>query len=88
MEGLTGRNDPSEVVIDEVAGFFAATFFLPPSLLVMALGFVLFRFFDILKPYPIRRLEALKGGWGIVMDDLLAGLYANLGLRIILFFMG
>jgi len=79
--------DPSEVVIDEVAGFFLAVFFLPFSLTVLAMGFVLFRFFDILKPYPIKKLERIKGGLGIVGDDLLAGFYTYVSLRIILFFM-
>ncbi|MBW2617103.1 MAG: phosphatidylglycerophosphatase A, partial [Deltaproteobacteria bacterium] len=50
-------------------------------------GFILFRFFDILKPYPIKRLERLKGGFGIVIDDLVAGLYAYASVLIILFFL-
>jgi len=85
---LLGQGDPAEVVIDEVAGFLLAMLFLPFSCLTLILGFILFRFFDILKPYPINRLERLRGGFGIVMDDLLAGLYAYLGVRIILLFTG
>ena len=85
-ENLLKNHDPSAVVIDEVAGFFLTMFFLPFSWLNLALGFILFRFFDILKPYPIKRLERLKDGIGIVMDDLLAGLYAYAVVRIILFF--
>jgi phosphatidylglycerophosphatase A len=81
---LSGQNDPPKVVIDEVAGFSLTMFLLPLSWPILGLGFVLFRFFDILKPYPIRHLERLKGGFGIVMDDLLAGLYTHLSLRIIL----
>jgi phosphatidylglycerophosphatase A len=80
VSGRTGKlvqkQDPSMVVIDEVAGFFLTVFFLPLSLMTLGLGFVLFRFFDILKPYPIKKLEKLKGGLGIVIDDLVAGLYA------------
>lgn len=83
---LLGRNDPSEVVIDEVAGFLVTMFLVPRAWLPLCSGFILFRFFDILKPYPIKKVERLKGGYGIVMDDMLAGLYAHLGVRIILFF--
>jgi phosphatidylglycerophosphatase A len=86
-EDLLKDHDPSAVVIDEVAGFFLTMFFLPFSWQNLVLGFILFRFFDILKPYPIKRLERLKGGFGIVMDDLLAGLYAYAGVLIILFFL-
>lgn len=82
---ILGSDDPSVVVIDEVAGFLLTMFLLPPSWLTFGLGFVLFRFFDILKPYPIRKVEKLRGGLGIVMDDLLAGIYAHFGIRIILF---
>jgi phosphatidylglycerophosphatase A len=85
---LLNRNDPPEVVIDEVVGFLFTMFLLPLSLLGLILGFILFRFFDILKPYPIRYLERLRGGLGIVADDLLAALYAHLSTRIILFFVG
>lgn len=81
---LLGREDPSEVVIDEVAGYLLALFFLPSSWLTISLGFLLFRFFDIWKPFPIKRIEAVKGGPGIVLDDLAAGLYANLIMRGIL----
>jgi phosphatidylglycerophosphatase A len=82
---LLNRSDPSEVVIDEVAGFLLTLFLLSLSWLTLILGFVLFRFFDIFKPYPIKKLESIRGGLGIVLDDLMAGLYANLSLRLILF---
>ncbi len=85
-EDLLEQDDPSSVVIDEVAGFLLTMSFLPLSWLTLGSGFILFRFFDILKPYPIKRLEGLKGGLGIVMDDLIAGLYACACVRIILFF--
>jgi phosphatidylglycerophosphatase A len=80
---LLARPDPAEVVIDETAGILITFFFLPFSWLYLCFGFVLFRLFDILKPYPARRLEKLKGGVGIVADDLLAGIYANLCLRLL-----
>ena len=83
---LLNQKDPSQVVIDEVAGFLVTFLFLPLTWKNLGLAFILFRLFDIIKPFPIRRLEELKGGLGIVMDDLLAGVYANLCLRLILFF--
>ena len=79
-----GKKDPSEIVIDEVAGFLVTMFLLPLSWLSLFLGFILFRIFDIIKPFPIRRLEKIKGGAGIVLDDLLAGIYAHIVLRVIL----
>ncbi|MCP4667281.1 MAG: phosphatidylglycerophosphatase A [Deltaproteobacteria bacterium] len=87
-QDLLNRSDPPEIVIDEVAGFLCTMFLLPLSWQNLVLGFALFRFFDILKPYPIRRLEWLRGGLGIVMDDLGAALYANLAVRMILFLAG
>jgi phosphatidylglycerophosphatase A len=83
-QDLLEKEDPSEIVIDEVAGFLLATALLPFSWLSFGLVFFLFRFFDILKPYPIKHLERLRGGIGIVMDDLLAGLYACAGTWVIL----
>lgn len=73
-----GREDPGFVVIDEVAGQLVALLFLPPDWPHAILALLLFRFFDILKPPPIRRLEDLPEGIGIMVDDLGAGLYALL----------
>ncbi len=87
---LLGRDDPPEVVIDEVAGFMLALFLLPLTWSSLTLGFLLFRVFDILKPFPIGRLEKIRGGIGIVVDDLVAGVYANFCVRVllsVLFFM-
>ena len=81
---LLDQSDPREIVIDEVAGFLLTMLFLPCSWLTISLGFIFFRFFDILKPYPIKQLEKLRGGFGVVIDDLAAGLYANIIVRIIL----
>ena len=76
VERESGRNDPSIVVIDEVAGQLIALLFLTPDWPHALLALLLFRFFDILKPPPIRRLESLPTGTGIMVDDLAAGLYA------------
>ncbi|MCY3985486.1 MAG: phosphatidylglycerophosphatase A [Candidatus Dadabacteria bacterium] len=80
---VLGKKDPPEVVIDEVCGFFVCMLFVTPDSLNLALGFFIFRFFDIAKPFPIRRAEGLPGGYGIVMDDVLAGVYANLCLQVL-----
>ena len=86
-EALANRKDPSKVVVDEVAGqlisLFPLTLFAHWSIVVVIISFILFRFFDIVKPYPARRLEALKGGFGIMCDDLIAGVYAALITSII-----
>jgi phosphatidylglycerophosphatase A len=71
-----GRPDPGRIVIDEVCGQLLALAFLPAAWVPVAVSFVLFRFFDIIKPWPIRRLEKLPGGWGIMADDIGAGLAA------------
>jgi phosphatidylglycerophosphatase A len=85
-EELLCDSDPSEIVIDEVVGFLLTLFLLPLSWLTLGLGFILFRVFDILKPYPIKQAEKLRGGLGIVMDDLVAGIYAQVCVRLVLFF--
>ena len=79
-----GRKDPRPIVIDEVCGQWISLLAVPPTWGFMAAGFVLFRVFDVVKPFPIRRLEALPGGWGIMADDVLAGLYAAAVMQIYL----
>ena len=77
-ETILGRKDPGVVVVDEVAGQLITFVFMPwycPAWM-LAVGFVLFRVFDIWKPYPVRRLESLEAGLGIMADDVLAGIYA------------
>lgn len=76
--------DSSKVVIDEVAGMLVALLFIPVSFVNVLLALGLFRFFDILKPLMIRRLEKLPGGWGVMGDDVLAGIYSNIVLQLIL----
>lgn len=82
-----GEKDPACIVVDEVVGMWVALLGTHSHGPMLLAAFVLFRTFDILKPYPIRRIERLDGGWGIVFDDLLAGVYANLSLRLILLFL-
>jgi phosphatidylglycerophosphatase A len=87
-ERITGRKDPGKVVVDEVAGQLIALMAVPAGVWIgfpvpVLVAFILFRFFDIVKPYPARRLEGIPGGLGIMADDLVAGLYAYLGVILI-----
>jgi phosphatidylglycerophosphatase A len=79
-----GRVDPGEVVIDEVMGMLITLFFIPVGWPGAVAGFFLFRVADVLKPYPASRLERLPGGTGVMADDAMAAIYANLSLRIVL----
>jgi phosphatidylglycerophosphatase A len=81
---LVGIEDPGIVVIDEVAGMWVSLLFLPLTPVTAVAAFVIFRIFDVVKPFPARRFEDLPGGFGIMCDDLMAGVYANLVLRGIL----
>ena len=76
-----GLEDPGLVVADEVVGMWVSLLGLPLTGVTAAVAFVLFRVFDVFKPYPARDLERLPGGWGIMCDDVMAGIYANLLLR-------
>jgi phosphatidylglycerophosphatase A len=76
--------DPSIVVIDEVVGQWISFFLLPLNLTTVATAFVLFRVFDVLKPPPARQVENVRHGWGIMLDDVIAGIYANIGTRVFL----
>ena len=79
-------HDPGRVVIDEVVGMLVTLAFLLPSKKALLAGFMLFRLFDIVKPFPVRALEKLPGGWGVMMDDVMAGVYALVVLRATLHF--
>ena len=87
-EALSGRKDPGKVVVDEVAGQFIALFpltlFTRWSTLAVIVSFILFRFFDIVKPYPANRLQELNGGAGVMLDDLVAGVYGAVIVSILL----
>ena len=82
-EGIFGEKDPGRIVADEVCGYLVTMILVPLTLTNVVIGFFLFRLFDIVKPPPSRQSEGLKGGLGVVMDDVIAGVYANIALQII-----
>jgi phosphatidylglycerophosphatase A len=84
---LLKQKDPSRIVIDETCGQLIALFLVTPSWRELFLAFFLFRIFDIIKPYPIKKLEALPDGWGIMADDVAAGIAAAGFLQLILLFL-
>lgn len=84
FEAIYG-NDPAECTIDEVVGMWITLLFLPNKLIISISAFIIWRAFDIIKPYPIKKLENLKGGLGIMMDDVLAGIYSLIFIQLILF---
>jgi phosphatidylglycerophosphatase A len=83
-EDIFGK-DGSPIVIDEVTGMTISLVLVPNQIGCYLAAFFLFRFFDIVKPPPARNMERLKGGWGVTMDDVVAGVYANLSLQLILY---
>jgi len=83
LEAMLGKKDPSCVVIDEVCGMLLALLFLPYNIKLVIIGFFIFRLLDMLKPFPVGRLERLKGSWGIMLDDLVAGIYTNFVLQVV-----
>ena len=85
VEAMWGK-DSNKIVIDEFAGMMITLLFIPVQFKFVLAGLVLFRFFDIAKPLFIKKMELLPEGWGVMADDILAGLYANLLLQIIVFF--
>jgi len=86
METMYGR-DASEIVIDEFAGMQVSLLLVKPEPLVAIIAFFLFRFFDIFKPFPINRSQRIPGGFGVVLDDILAGIYARIALGLIFIFL-
>ncbi len=82
-ERLLNRKDSSHIVIDEFCGYLLSVLFIPYSINYALAAFFLFRFFDILKPFPIKKIEnALRGGTGVMADDIMASIYTNLILQI------
>lgn len=86
-ERYFGGVDPGPIVLDEVVGMLITLAFIPVGLSGALAGFVLFRIFDIIKPFPAGRLEALHGGLGVMADDAMAAIYANLSLRLLLWWL-
>lgn len=84
METLSGKKDPGCIVIDEVAGMLLSLFLLPASAPVLWSAFFLFRAFDMFKIYPVNKFEAIPGGTGVMMDDLVAGVYTCVVMHIAL----
>ncbi len=84
-ENFFGVKDPAPVVWDEVMGYWVTMLFVPYSWKLAAAGFVLFRIMDIAKPFPVYQLQSLKGGLGILIDDIAAGIYACLVLHLLMF---
>lgn len=80
-EKLIGKKDPPCVVIDEVCGMLLGLLFVPYNIKLVIIAFFIFRILDTLKPFPVGRLERLKGSLGIMTDDLVAGLYTNIILQ-------
>jgi phosphatidylglycerophosphatase A len=86
-EKIEAQTDPKQVVVDEICGMLVTLFALPFTPVLIVAGFALFRMFDILKPFPIRWVDRnVPGGFGIVLDDLLAGVLANVVLRLAVHF--
>ena len=84
-EEIFGKKDDQRIVIDETAGMLVAMLWLPDkSMLYLGLGFAVFRVMDIVKPLGIKKLQAIRGGWGVVADDIAAGLVTNIILRIVM----
>lgn len=84
VEHREGTDDPSKIVVDEVVGQWLALFLLPFSWPIVMVAFVLFRAFDIWKPFPVRAAERVGHGVGVMLDDVVAGIYANLVIRLLL----
>jgi len=83
-EKIYGEKDAQNIVIDEVIGYIVTMFLIPISIKTLIIGFLLFRFFDITKIYPIKKLQDIKGGVGVVIDDVAAGLVSNVILWILI----
>jgi phosphatidylglycerophosphatase A len=78
------KKDDQRIVIDEMMGYFLTMLWIPKTLFFISVGFLLFRLLDIVKPFPCRQLEKVRGGFGVVLDDVFAGIYANVALQLLL----
>lgn len=86
VEEVSKRKDPSFIVIDEVCGMLLALLFLPYDIKFVIIAFIIFRILDTLKPWPVGRIERLKGSLGIMGDDIAAGVYTNIVLQVVVRF--
>ena len=86
VEEVSKSKDPSFIVIDEVCGMLLALLFLPHDIKFVIIAFIIFRILDTLKPWPVGRIERLKGGLGIMGDDIAAGIYTNIVLQVVVRF--
>ncbi len=84
-EVFFNKKDPQEVVLDEMMGYWIGILFIPFSFTGAITAFILFRIFDIIKPFPARNLESLKGGMGIMIDDYIAGIYTCICMNLLIF---
>lgn len=78
--------DPKEYTNDEVIGMWITLLFVPKKIWWILIAFLIWRVFDIIKPYPVRKLESVKNGWGVLLDDILAGIYSFVVIHLIIFF--
>lgn len=85
FENEYGR-DPKQCTVDEFVGMWITLLFMPRKIWWLALAFIIWRFMDIVKPYPIKKLEKIKGGWGVMLDDILAGVYSFISIQLIIYF--
>jgi phosphatidylglycerophosphatase A len=85
FESLYGK-DPKECTIDEVVGMWITLLFLPKKIWWIIVAFLIWRVMDIVKPFPARKLEDVKGGWGVMLDDIMAGIYSFISIHLIIYF--
>ena len=85
FEFLYGK-DPKECTIDEVVGMWITLLFLPKKIWWIIIAFLIWRVMDIVKPFPARKLEDIKGGWGVMLDDIMAGIYSFISIHLIIYF--
>jgi phosphatidylglycerophosphatase A len=85
FEKLYGK-DPKQCTIDEFVGMWISLLFVPKNALFVGIAFIIWRLLDILKPFPSRTVEKIKGGWGIMLDDIIAGFYTLIIIQIVIYF--
>ena len=87
-EKLLGKKDAQSIVIDEIAGYLISMVLAPSGWMYIVAAFILFRVFDVIKPWPLKRLQDLHGGVGVVLDDVGAGIYTNAFLQVASYLIG